>query len=92
MGRIVTTESKSCTRRLTPGEPVDIGVRGWSLDYLDPQDFLNYQFESRFRGADGFNEAHFSDPTWDRRLQAAARLSRPGGLPDVREAGRRARS
>jgi len=59
----------------TPGEPFDIGLGGWAADYLDPQDVLNYQFESRFRGPDGFNKARFSDPTWDRRLQAAARLS-----------------
>jgi hypothetical protein len=48
-----------------------------ALRYRSPR------LEPGLPGSAGFpellNEAHFSDPTWDRRLQAAARLSGPAG-------------
>ena len=39
--------------------------------YFDPSDFLNVVFESKGE----FNRSHFSDPVYDRRLEAAAKLT-----------------
>jgi ABC-type oligopeptide transport system substrate-binding subunit len=65
-------------RQSKPGEPWDIGLITWSLDYPDPSDVLNYMFEGRFIGQpQAANMERFDDPIYNRRLHAAARLSGP---------------
>jgi ABC-type oligopeptide transport system substrate-binding subunit len=52
-------------------EPYDIGLMTWRADYPDPFDFLNLMFD----GSLGVNGGQFDEPTWNRRLEAAAKLS-----------------
>ena len=63
-GNLVAREDKK-------GEPYDIGLVTWRYDYVDPFDFLNLMFDGNLRT----NEAHFDEPAWNHRLEAAARLS-----------------
>jgi YVTN family beta-propeller protein len=59
------------------GEPFDMAVAAWRTDYADPIDFLG-QLDGRTIGPDeNINYAYFDDPTYDRRLDAAARLPSP---------------
>ncbi len=54
----------------------DIATTGWAPDYPDPSNVLN----PLLRGPSAFNKnnlAHFDDPVYNRRLDAAARLSGP---------------
>jgi peptide/nickel transport system substrate-binding protein len=53
----------------TPGEPFDIAWAGWLPDWLDPAAMLNVLLES------GTVAPTFDDPTWRRRLAAAAKLT-----------------
>ena len=58
-------------------EPFDMAVTGWLSDYPDPVDVLN-QLDGRTIREDGnFNTAHFDDPAYNRRLDAAKGLSSP---------------
>jgi peptide/nickel transport system substrate-binding protein len=59
----------------TPGEPWDIASTGWLTDgYYDPFDFLNLLFDGRLeKRYSGFST--FDDPTYDRKLAAAAKLT-----------------
>jgi peptide/nickel transport system substrate-binding protein len=59
-------------------EPFDIGVfpRPWVADYPDPDDFLNLLLAgSSIAERNSPNQAHFDDPTYNRRLARAASLS-----------------
>jgi peptide/nickel transport system substrate-binding protein len=57
-------------------EPFDMTVRGWVADYLDPYDFINVMLSGRNVPATGNeNTAHFADPQFDRRMEAAAGLT-----------------
>jgi peptide/nickel transport system substrate-binding protein len=58
-------------RELSKGEPFDIGLITWRFDYADPFDFLNLMFDGNL----GVNYAHFDEPAWNQRLEAAAKLS-----------------
>ena len=55
----------------TPGEPFDLAIAGWVVDYPDPSQMLNWLLDGR-AGIPSFN-----DPAYQRRLAAAARLSGP---------------
>jgi YVTN family beta-propeller protein len=58
------------------GEPFDIGLMTWSVDYPEPFDVLNLLFAGDFIGKpQGGNVARFDDPDYNRRLSAAGRLS-----------------
>jgi ABC-type transport system substrate-binding protein len=57
------------TKLATPGEPFDIGWQGWLPDWLDPAAMLNTLLAS------GTAVPTSDDPTWRRRLAAAARLT-----------------
>ena len=52
----------------TPGEPFDIANNGWFNDYNDPANILNTFFD---------NTPFFSDPAYNRALDAAAKLTGP---------------
>jgi peptide/nickel transport system substrate-binding protein len=58
------------------GEPFDMTLAGWIADYLDPYDFINVVLSGHnIPAANNQNLSHFDDPTFDRRMDAAARLS-----------------
>ena len=58
-------------------EPFDMAVVGWLSDYPDPVDILN-QLDGRTIREDGnLNTAHFDDPAYNRRLDAAKGLPSP---------------
>jgi YVTN family beta-propeller protein len=58
-------------------EPFDMALITWAADYPSPIDFLR-QLDGRTIRADGnSNFAYFDDPGFNRRLDAAARLSSP---------------
>lgn len=65
----ISTLFASLTR---PNEPFDLAWQGWITDYPDPFGMLNAVLES---GAT--IEPSFNDPTYERKLAAAARLSGP---------------
>jgi peptide/nickel transport system substrate-binding protein len=57
-------------------EPFDMALSGFAADYLDPSDFINVQLSGRNIATTGNqNLAHFDDPTFNRRMDAAAALS-----------------
>jgi YVTN family beta-propeller protein len=58
-------------RQAKRNEPYDIGLSTWRVDYPDPFDVLNLLLDGNLR----VNDAHFDDPVWNRRLEAAAKLS-----------------
>jgi ABC-type oligopeptide transport system substrate-binding subunit len=65
------------TRLARRGEPFDLAVSGWVADYPDPMTFLGL-FDGRTIGPDdNLNYAYFDDPSFNRRLDAAARLPSP---------------
>ena len=58
-------------RRLeAPGEPFDIAQYGWAVDFADPFDFINRQFDPASTPVDTFD-----DPGAIGRMKAAAELS-----------------
>jgi peptide/nickel transport system substrate-binding protein len=58
------------------GEPFDMTLGGWIADYLDPYDFINILLSGRnITESNNQNLSHFDDPTFNRRMDAAARLS-----------------
>src|SRR5262249_31591132 len=62
----------------TRGEPFDIADDGWIVDYLDPADFLNVLLDGRSIQAKGNNNhAYFDDPAYNRKLDAASKLTGP---------------
>jgi peptide/nickel transport system substrate-binding protein len=60
----------------TKGEPFDIGWHGWSADYADPYDFLNVLLDGKNIGPTNNNNlAYFDDAKFQKKLDAAARLT-----------------
>jgi dipeptide transport system substrate-binding protein len=58
-------------------EPFDMALVSWLSDYPDPVDVLN-QLDGRTITEDtNFNTAHFDDPAYNRRLDAAKDLPSP---------------
>lgn len=58
------------------GEPFDIATVGWFADYQDPANFLNVLFDGSLLSATNNNNvSYFDDPSYNRKLAAAARLS-----------------
>ncbi len=58
-------------RMETPNEPFDLGMYAWLADYPDPSSFIN----SLFQKGVAFNTGSLSDPVFDRRMAAAAKLT-----------------
>jgi peptide/nickel transport system substrate-binding protein len=57
-------------------EPFDMALSGWAADYLDPYDFINVQLSGHnIPASNNQNLSHFDDPTFNRRMEAAAVLS-----------------
>jgi len=71
LDRVVQTE-KGGTR----GDPFDILHNGWGADYPDPSNFINVLLDgSRIQATNNVNLSYFNDPTWNKRMQDAAKLS-----------------
>jgi ABC-type transport system substrate-binding protein len=58
-------------RMARPGAPFDLGYFEWLVDFPDPYAMLNFAVET------STYYPTFSAPSWQRRLDAAARLSGP---------------
>lgn len=57
------------------GEPYDIASSAWINDgFFDPYDFLNLLFDGNLAN---FSNSHFDDTAYNRRLEAAAKLTWP---------------
>jgi peptide/nickel transport system substrate-binding protein len=63
------------TRTATRGEPFDITLDGWHMDYLDPYDFMFLLDGSTIRPANNVNFSYFNDPAYDTKLHATNLLS-----------------
>ena len=62
----------------TKGEPFDIAEVGWFSDYLDPANFLNQLLDGQqIKPHGGTDFSYFDDPSYNRKLRAAAQLSPP---------------
>jgi peptide/nickel transport system substrate-binding protein len=60
----------------TKGEPFDLTTKGWWADYADPSDFLNVLLDGRsIRARNNNDVSYFENTQFERRLDAAARLS-----------------
>ena len=60
------------------GEPFDMALVSWYVAYPDPSNILNYLFDGRsIRATANSNLSYFDDPTYNRKLAAAARLTGP---------------
>jgi peptide/nickel transport system substrate-binding protein len=53
----------------------DLGTFGYAADFADPSDYLNPLLQGNLPPALNDNYAHFDGPAYNRRLDAAARLS-----------------
>jgi peptide/nickel transport system substrate-binding protein len=60
----------------TRGEPFDITHSGWGADYPDPYNFINVLLDGRrIQAANNVNESYFNNPSFNAKMEAAARLS-----------------
>jgi ABC-type oligopeptide transport system substrate-binding subunit len=60
----------------TRGEPFDLTLEGWIADYADPYDFINVLLSgSSLHASNNNNVAYFNDPTYNKKMEAASRLS-----------------
>jgi ABC-type transport system substrate-binding protein len=58
------------------GEPWDIAVCGWTVDYLDPANLIEALLHGRNIHAErSLNIARFDDPAWNRRIDSASALT-----------------
>jgi YVTN family beta-propeller protein len=58
------------------GEPFDLAVDAWSVDYLDPAAYLNVLLSGKqLRPTKNFNISYFNSPMYNRKLDAAAQLT-----------------
>jgi len=60
-------------RERRAGEPWDIAMWGWVVDYADPYNFINDQFAAG--AAAGQHPGGFYDPRFEDRMKEAARLT-----------------
>lgn len=62
----------------TKGEPFDMATIGWNVDYPDPSDFLNQLLDGNaIAPKNNVNFSYFDEPAYNRKLEAAARLTAP---------------
>jgi peptide/nickel transport system substrate-binding protein len=60
----------------TQGEPFDLAILGWQADYADPSNFVNPLFDgNRIQESHNSNMSYLDDPSLNRRMQEAYRLS-----------------
>jgi ABC-type oligopeptide transport system substrate-binding subunit len=56
------------------GEPFDIDVQGWHMDYFDPYDFIFLVDGTTIRPANNTNLSYFNDARYNRMIQRASSL------------------
>jgi ABC-type oligopeptide transport system substrate-binding subunit len=57
------------------GEPFDMTLEGWHMDYYDPFDFLFLLDGTRLTPVNNANFAYFNDPGYNQRINAANLLA-----------------
>jgi ABC-type oligopeptide transport system substrate-binding subunit len=62
------------TKSGTRGEPFDMSLEGWHMDYFDPYDFIFLLDGSTIRPANNSNYSYFNNPQYNRKIAAAASL------------------
>jgi peptide/nickel transport system substrate-binding protein len=63
------------TKSGTRGEPFDMSLEGWHMDYFDPYDFLFLLDGTTIRPANNNNYSYFNNPQYNRKIAAAASLA-----------------
>ena len=63
------------TKSGTRGEPFDMSLEGWHMDYFDPYDFLFLLDGTTIRPANNNNYSYFNNPQYNRKIAAAASLT-----------------
>jgi ABC-type transport system substrate-binding protein len=58
----------------TRGEPFDMSLEGWHMDYFDPYDFIFLLDGTTIRPANNVNFSYFNSPAYNRKIAAAASL------------------
>jgi ABC-type transport system substrate-binding protein len=56
------------------GEPFDLSLEGWHMDYFDPYDFIFLVDGATIRPANNNNRSYFNSPVWNRRIARAKSL------------------
>ena len=62
------------TKTGTRGEPFDMSLEGWHMDYFDPYDFMFCSTRTTIRPANNNNYSYFNNPQYNRKIAAAASL------------------
>jgi peptide/nickel transport system substrate-binding protein len=62
------------TKTGTRGEPFDVSLEGWHMDYFDPYDFIFLLDGTTIRPANNVNFSYFNSPAYNRKIAAAASL------------------
>src|SRR5262245_56548588 len=62
------------TKTGTRGEPFDMSLEGWHMDYFDPYDFIFLLDGTTIRPANNVNFSYFNSPAYNRKIAAAASL------------------
>ena len=62
------------TKSGTRGEPFDISLEGWHMDYFDPYDFMFLLDGTTIRAANNNNYSYFNNPQYNRKIAAAASM------------------
>ncbi len=62
------------TKTGTRGEPFDMSLEGWHMDYFDPYDFIFLLDGTTIRPANNVNFSYFNSPAYNRKIAAAAAL------------------
>ena len=68
----VVQHQKTATR----GEPFDLALAGWGMDYPDPSNFINVLLDGRRIQADNnVNESYYNNPVYNARMDKANSLA-----------------
>jgi peptide/nickel transport system substrate-binding protein len=62
------------TKSGTRGEPFDMSLEGWHMDYFDPYDFMFLLDGTTIRPANNNNYSYFNNAQYNRKIAAAASL------------------
>jgi ABC-type oligopeptide transport system substrate-binding subunit len=62
------------TKTGTRGEPFDLTLEGWHMDYFDPYDFIFLLDGTTIRAANNVDFSYFNSPQYNRKIAAAASL------------------
>jgi peptide/nickel transport system substrate-binding protein len=62
------------TKTGTRGEPFDMSLEGWHMDYFDPYDFIFLLDGTTIRPANNVNFSYFNSPAYNRKIASASAL------------------